>query len=88
VTLTEGSSGGYSGSFQITAVGGPVSGYSIEDPAPPGDLSISPSGGSLSSGGTATITISVASSSGLAYETDLTVDPGGLTIVVDYPPAG
>ncbi len=88
VTLTEGSSGAYSGSFQITAVGGPVSGYSIEDPAPPGDLSISPSGGSLSSGGTATITISVASSSGLAYETDLTVDPGGLTIVVDYPPAG
>jgi RNA polymerase sigma factor (sigma-70 family) len=88
VTLTADSSGTYTGSFQITAVGGPVSGYSIEDPAPSGDLSISPSGGSLSSGATATITMSVPPGSGLAYETDLTVDPGGLTIVVDYPPAG
>jgi RNA polymerase sigma factor (sigma-70 family) len=87
VTLTAGSSGTYTGSFQITAVGGPVSGYSIEDPVP-ANLSISPSAGSLSSGGTATITISVASSSGLQYETDLTVDPGNLTIIVDYPPAG
>jgi hypothetical protein len=69
-------------------VGGPVSGYSIVDPAPAGDLSVAPTGGSLASGGSVTVSITVASSVGLQFETDLTVDPGGLTVAVDYPPAG
>jgi RNA polymerase sigma factor (sigma-70 family) len=89
LTLTQGSSGGaYTGTFTITAVGGPVSGYSIVDPAPAGDLSVAPTGGSLASGGSVTVSITVASSVGLQFETDLTVDPGGLTVAVDYPPAG
>jgi len=87
VTLT--SSGGvYTGSFTLTAQGGPVSGFTILDPAPPGDLSISPSTAALQDGQTVTITVTVTSSAGLAFETDLTVDPGGLTIAIDYPPAG
>ncbi len=90
VTLTQSTPGGpYTGEFTITAVGGPVSGYSIQDPAPSGDLSISPSsGGTISSGGAVTVTITVDSSAGLQFETDLTVDPGGLQVAVDYPPAG
>jgi hypothetical protein len=90
VTLTQAAPGGpYSGTFTLTAQGGPVSGFSIIDPAPAGDLSISPSsGGALSAGQAVTVTVSVASSAGLAFETDLTVDPGSLTVVIDYPPAG
>jgi RNA polymerase sigma factor (sigma-70 family) len=89
VQLTQSPGGPYTGSFTITAEGGPVSSYSILDPAPAGDLSISPiSGGTLSEGKSVTVTISVASDSGLAFETDLTVDPDGLTVVVEYPPAG
>src|SRR5215469_14703180 len=41
-----GSSGGaYSGAFTLTAQGGAVSGFTIEDPAPAGDLLITPSSG-------------------------------------------
>jgi hypothetical protein len=81
--------GTYTGQFTITAQGGPVSGYVVEDPAPAGDLIISPSsGGTIQAGQSVTITVTVASSAGLAYETDLTVNPGGLTVPVDYPPAG
>ena len=72
----------------VTAVGGPVSGYSIQDPAPAGDLSIAPAGGDLSTGGSVTVQITVNSSVGLQFETDLTLTPGGQTIIVDYPPAG
>jgi RNA polymerase sigma factor (sigma-70 family) len=89
VQLTQASAGGaYTGSFTLTAQGGPVASYSIQNPAPPGDLSISPSSGSISSGGSVTITVTVAGTGGLSYETDLSVVPGGLTVVVLYPPAG
>ena len=89
VTLASSSGGAYTGTFTLTAQGGPVSGFSIIDPAPAGDLSISPSsGGALATGQAVTVTVSVASSAGLAFETDLTVDPGTLTVVIDYPPAG
>jgi hypothetical protein len=90
VTLSPVASGGpYTGQFQLTAQGGPVSSFSIEDPAPPGDLIISPSsGGPIAAGQSVTITVTVASAAGLAFETDLTVNPGGLTVAIDYPPAG
>ena len=88
VTLIS-SGGTYTGEFTITAQGGAVSGYSIVDPAPAGDLSISPSsGGTIQAGQSVTITVSVASTEGLAFETDLSVDPGNLTVIVDYPPSG
>lgn len=88
VTLASSSGGPYTGTFTLTAQGGPVSSFSILDPAPAGDLSISPPTEALQDGQSVTITVTVESSSGLAFETDLTVDPGGLAIAIDYPPAG
>jgi len=70
-------------SFTITASGGPVS-YSIVDPAPPGDLAVSSSAGSLSAGQSVTVSVTVSSTTGLASETDLTVSPGGLMVAVLY----
>jgi hypothetical protein len=87
VTLTS-SGGAYTGTFTLTAQGGAVSGFSIVDPAPAGDLSVSPSTAALQDGQSVTITVTVDSSSGLQFETDLSVDPGGLTVAIDYPPAG
>ena len=69
-------------SFTITASGGTVS-YSIANPAP-GNLTVSPSAGTLSAGQSATVSVTVSSSTGLAAETDLTVNPGGLTVAVLY----
>ena len=77
----------YTGSFTITAQGGTVS-YSIDNPAPAGDLAVSPSAGSLAAGQSVTVSVTVISDVGLASETDLTVSPGGLTVAVIYPPAG
>jgi RNA polymerase sigma factor (sigma-70 family) len=83
------SGGAYTGEFTLTAQGGPVSGFTIEDPAPAGDLLIMPSSGStIQAGQSVTVTVTVTSDSGLAFETDLTVQPGNLTIAVEYPPAG
>jgi RNA polymerase sigma factor (sigma-70 family) len=69
-------------SFTITASGGTVS-YSIANPAP-GNLTVSPSAGTLSAGQSVTVSVTVSSSTGLASETDLTVNPGGLTVAVLY----
>ena len=75
------SDGSLSGSFTLTAQGGDVSGYSIENPS--SGLSVSPTSGSLSSGQSVTISLSASSVSGLSCETDLSVSPGGLTVAVD-----
>jgi len=75
----------YTGSFTITAQGGSVS-YSIANPAPAGDLAISPSAGTLSAGQSVTVSVTVVSDAGLASETDLAVNPGGLLVAVIYPP--
>jgi RNA polymerase sigma factor (sigma-70 family) len=90
VTLTQASPGGpYTGQFTIIAQGGPVSGWDIVDPVSAADLSISPlSGSTIPAGQAVTITLTVPTGSGLTFETDLTVNPGGLTVIVDYPPAG
>ena len=40
---------------------------------------------SLSSGQSVTISLSAASATVLASETDLTVSPGGMTVAVDLP---
>jgi RNA polymerase sigma factor (sigma-70 family) len=85
VVLAQGADGSYSGSFTITASGGPVD-YSVSNPAP-GNLSVSPSGGSLAEGEQVTVSVSVLSDAGLAFDTPLTVEPGGMTVDVQYPPA-
>jgi hypothetical protein len=83
VTLTLNSDGSLSGSFSLTAQGGAVSGYSIVNPS--SGLSVSPTSGSLSSGGSVTISLSASSVSVLSGETDLSVDPGGLSVAVLLP---
>ena len=69
------------GTFTLTAQGGPVSGYSVTvGSALAGHLTVSPSSGSLASG--ASVTITVTSTSLVAVDGQLTVNPGGQTITV------
>ena len=70
-----------SAKFTITASGGPVSNYSITvGSALAGELTVSPSAGSLASGGSVTVTVTATTLVALAGE--LTVNPGGQTITV------
>jgi hypothetical protein len=87
VVLAQADGGPYTGSFTITAQGGPID-FTIGSNAPVGDLSISPSTGSLADGQQATVTVTVVSDAGLAADTQISVDPGGALVVVEYPPAG
>jgi RNA polymerase sigma factor (sigma-70 family) len=74
-------SGTATGRFTLTANGGPVSGYSITVGSTlAGSISVSPSAGSLASG--ASVTITVTSTSLVALDGQLTVNPGGQTITV------
>jgi RNA polymerase sigma factor (sigma-70 family) len=84
VTLTQNADGTLSGSFTITAQGGDVSTISIANPS--SGLSVSYPG-SLSSGQSATVSLSAASAASLSSETDLTVSPGGTTVAVFVPGA-
>jgi RNA polymerase sigma factor (sigma-70 family) len=73
-----------SATFTLTANGGPVS-FSITGPA---GLTISPASGDLTSGETVTINVTATGNGPPNFINDLTVDPGGLTVQVDYPPEG
>jgi hypothetical protein len=74
-------SGTKSGTFTITASGGPVSDYSITvGSALAGKITVSPATGSLASGASATITVTSASL--VALDGSLTIDPGGQTVAV------
>jgi hypothetical protein len=87
VVLTQPATGGpYTGQFTVTAQGGPAD-FTISDPAPPGDLDISPASGSLPDGGQVTVTVTVLSDAGLGPDTILTLTPGNGTVDVQYPPA-
>ena len=69
------------GTFTLTAHGGPVSGYAVTVGSTlAGHLSVSPSSGSLAAG--ASVTITVTSTSLVALGGQLTVNPGGHTITV------
>jgi RNA polymerase sigma factor (sigma-70 family) len=69
------------GTFTLTATGGPVSDYSITvGPTLAGRVTVSPSSGSLASG--ASVRITVTSTSLVALDGHLTVNPGGETITV------
>lgn len=69
------------GTFTITAGGGPVSGYSVTaGSALAGKITVSPASGSLASG--ASVTITVTSVSLVALDGTLTIDPGGRTVTV------
>jgi RNA polymerase sigma factor (sigma-70 family) len=66
------------GTFTITAQGGPVSSYSISGGT--GQLTISPSSGSIASGGSVTVTVTETSL--IALDTKLTINPGGEVVTV------
>jgi hypothetical protein len=69
------------GTFTITASGGPVSDYSITvGSALAGKITVSPATGSLASGASATITVTSASL--VTLDGSLTIDPGGQTVSV------
>ena len=69
------------GTFTLTATGGPVSDYSIAVGSTlAGRVTVSPSSGSLASG--ASVRITVTSTSLVALDGHLTVNPGGQTITV------
>ncbi len=69
------------GQLTITAHGGPVSDYSVTaGSALAGKLTVSPASGSLANGATATITVT--STSLVALDGTLTVNPGSHTITV------
>ncbi len=89
VKLSQAAAGGrYTGSFTLTAAGGPVK-FSITDAVPASELSISPASGSLAAGQHVTVTLSAPAKGGPPhYDTPLTVAPGGLAVGVLYPPSG
>jgi hypothetical protein len=87
VRLTQTPGGPWSGTFTLTAVGGPVS-YSVTEPG--GDyLIVSPASGDLTAGESVTISVEVnPNNPPPTFETGLTVDPGGISVTVEYPPSG
>jgi DNA-directed RNA polymerase specialized sigma24 family protein len=68
-----------SGTFVLTAVGGPVS-FVIRSPG--GKVIVSPSSGSLGSGASITVTVTVRSK--VAVNVHLIVDPGDLVLIVAF----
>ena len=72
-----------SGFFVLTATGGPVGYYTIKVPAGmAANVTVAPSAGSLPAGGYVVVTVTVISKAALS--TDLTVEPGNLTVSVVY----
>jgi hypothetical protein len=82
LALTAASGKAVTGTFILTAVGGPVSDWAIKVPAAVATkVGVSPSTGSLTSAG-AWVTVTVTVKSTVSFSTRLTVDPGGLIITV------
>jgi hypothetical protein len=73
-----------SGSFELTAVNGPVPQYSVQVTANAGKVSVSPTSGSLPVNGIATVTVTVTSK--VALTTRITVGPNGISVTVVYTP--
>jgi RNA polymerase sigma factor (sigma-70 family) len=91
VQLAQSQAGGpYSGTFTLTAVGGPVT-FAVD--VPPGEsyLGVSPASGELSAGQAQTVTVVLTPSpdgSPPPEASVLTVNPGGTTVTVLYSPPG
>jgi RNA polymerase sigma factor (sigma-70 family) len=66
------------GTFTLTAQGGPISSYSVSGGG--GQLTVSPSSGSITAGGSVTITVTATSL--VAIDTTLTINPGGQTVTI------
>jgi len=85
ITLTSATGGPpFTGTFTLAASGGPVT-FTITVPA---GLIVSPTGGSLTSGQSVTITVTADPNNPPPFTSTLTLNPGGLTVTVLYPPSG
>jgi hypothetical protein len=80
--LTSKSGQPVSGSFTITAVGGPVAPFTIRVNTMAANVKVAPARGSLPTGASVRVTVTVTSKGALT--THLTVMPGSLTITVVY----
>ncbi len=92
IRLTQSPLGGpYTGVFTISAQGGPVS-YAISVPgSEQAYLSLSPLTGTLKAGTSQVITASLTPNPNgppPAFSNPVTIDPGGLTVILEYPPSG
>ena len=73
-----------SGSFELTAVNGPVPRYTVRVAGDAGKVSVSPAGGSLPVNGMVTVTVTVTSK--VALSTQVTVEPNSVSVTVVYTP--
>jgi hypothetical protein len=72
------------GTFTLTATGGPVAAFTI---TPPAGLAVTPAAGSLAAGQSEQIVVTFAGN-GPTPTSSLTISPGGLTVTVIYNPPG
>jgi RNA polymerase sigma factor (sigma-70 family) len=83
--------GPYTGTFSITAQGGPVT-YSISVPgSEQAYLSLTPLTGTLRAGASQVITATLTPNPNgppPAFSNPVSVDPGGTTVILEYPPSG
>ena len=80
--LTSKSGTPVSGSFVLTAAYSPVSHYTVQVAAMPGQVTVTPTGGSLLTDGHAEVKVTVTSKAGLT--THIVVQPGNLAVTVIY----
>jgi hypothetical protein len=73
-----------SGSFELTAVNGPVPQYTVQVAGQAGKVSVTPAGGSLAANGIVTVTVTVTSK--VALTTQILVTPNNLSVTVVYTP--
>lgn len=87
VALAYQADGTYSGSFTLTAQGGPVPWFTISTPQPAkkyGSPAVTPASGSLAAGQTVTVTVTLTSYP--VQQAVLTVQPGDIQITLVYLP--
>jgi hypothetical protein len=81
LVLTATSGKAVTGTFLLSAFGGPVRNYTITVPSSmAGKVTVSPAMGSLSASGWVTVTVTVTSK--VALNTQITVNPGAITVTV------
>ena len=82
LVLTSVSGKPVSGSFVLTAAGGPVPRYAVGVAALASKVKVTPAGGSLRVNGSVKVTVTVTSK--VALTTHVIVEPGNLTVTVVY----
>jgi hypothetical protein len=80
VTLA-GGNGPATGTFTLTATGGPIQHYNITVRSAH-DVTVSPSSGSLTAGQSVTVTVTANTTS--AFSTWIVVNPGGNKVTIEY----